>query len=390
MSEPQKSQKVIHIDYVPAQLHENKTWEIVFYVLNPFTDKLERKRNRVRPLKSISERRKLARRMIVKINDRLANGWNPFLEKKGLKELNKLYDVIDIYLKHILIENKDGNLSADTVKTYTSRIKNFKLWLESSKLKDLFCYKLDHQLIDNYLDYLRYDKEVSARTRDNYMTFLTTLCLWMVNKKYLASNPCEGFKKINKKTESTRQVFPPDVREQIFNFWKEKNINYFVLCMTCYYCLIRRTELTKIRVRDLNLKKQTLFVEAENAKNNKTAHVTIPKDLLLLLANHVKSAKADDYIFSKNNFLPGAEIVNPNSITNRWIAMRKKIDIPRKYKWYALKDTGITDLIKNGVPLNSVRDQARHHSIKQTEDYIPRNMKNADNYILNSGVSFNS
>jgi hypothetical protein len=68
--------------------------------------------------------------------------------------------------------------------------------------------------------------------------------------------------------------------------------------------------------------------------------------------------------------------------------MRKKIGVNPKIKWYFLKDTGIVDLIVAGVPLNSVRDQARHHSISQTNDYIPKNMKNADTYITNSGIKF--
>ncbi|ANW96754.1 hypothetical protein AXE80_10910 [Wenyingzhuangia fucanilytica] len=384
----QKQHTQVNIDYIPAELHENKIWEIQYYVLNPFTEKLERKRNRVKPLKSITLRRQLAKQMIVKINARLAKGWNPFLERKGLKELTKLYEVFEIYLKNISIEYKDGNKSLDTYKTYNSRIKNLKIWLEENRLQDLYCYKFDYELIDSFLDYLRYDKEVSARTRDNYMTFITTLSLWMMSKKYLAHNPCEGFKKINKKTEASRCVFPQGIREQVLEFWKEHNINYFVLCMTCYYCLVRRTELTKIRVRDLNLNKQTLFVEAENAKNNRTAHVSVPKELVCFLANHVKKAKSTDFIFSADNFKPGTNQLNPNTITNKWSVMRKKIDIDTKYKWYGLKDSGITDLIIKGVNLKSVRDQARHHSIKQTEEYIPRNMKEADINILNSGVSF--
>lgn len=389
MSISQKNTKTPLIDYIPAELRENKTWVITYSVYNPYTNILEPKKKRVKPLKSIVERRKLAKRMVSELNSRLKNGWNPFLEKKGVKELNRLYDVFDIYLRNTKKEYLDGNLSFDTWKTYRSKINNFKEWLQQNRYDQLFCYQLDHQLIDSFLDYLRYDRDVSARTRDNYMTFLTTFCLWMRSKKYIASNPCEDFKKIHRKKESSRLIFPKHIREIIINYWREHNHSYFVMCMTCYYCLVRRTELTKLRVRDLNLKEQTLFVEAENAKNNKTAHVTIPKELVYLLANHITKAMADDYLFSADNFLPGSVKLNPDSITKRWSKMRGKIQIDSKYKWYGLKDTGITDLIIAGVNLRSVRDQARHHSIKQTEDYIPRSLKKADAYILNSGIKFN-
>lgn len=38
----------------------------------------------------------------------------------------------------------------------------------------------------------------------------------------------------------------------------------------------------------------------------------------------------------------------------------KDLDLPSEYKFYSLKDTGITDLIKDRTDLLSIRDQARH------------------------------
>ena len=69
--------------------------------------------------------------------------------------------------------------------------------------------------------------------------------------------------------------------------------------------------------------------------------------------------------------------------------MRTKLNLSEKIDWYSLKDTGITDLLKAGVPLISVRDQARHYSSKQTDEYTPRSLKKADATILNSKVTFN-
>ncbi|MBL4568645.1 MAG: hypothetical protein JKY69_02985 [Flavobacteriaceae bacterium] len=80
----------ILVDYIPAELRENQTWEIVYYVKNPHTESLERKRNRVRPLKNITERRKLAKLLVSEINKKLRDGWNPFFETKGARELTKL------------------------------------------------------------------------------------------------------------------------------------------------------------------------------------------------------------------------------------------------------------------------------------------------------------
>lgn len=175
---------------------------------------------------------------------------------------------------------------------------------------------------------------------------------------------------------------------KIFEYYKKTNPNFLIFCLCCYYCLVRRTELTKLKVSDVNLKNNTLYVKAEDSKNNTSAHVTIPKELKTVLINHIEKAKPNDYLFSDDNYAPGRKQFKPNKATSNWQRMRLKINIHKTIKWYHLKDTGIVDLIVAGVPLNSVRDQARHHSISQTNDYIPKNMRIADNNILKANLKF--
>ena len=387
MSTTQKPLNTIFYDYVPAELRKNKIWEIVYYVKNPITGELDRKRNRVKPLKSITERMKLAKRMIQEINSKLENDLQSFFSKRGSKEFTQFDDVVKIYINHLTREFKDSNLSKDTLTTYESRIRNIQKYIEDIGIRKMLCHNLNNDFVIEYLDYLRYEKNVSARTRDNYFTFIRTLSGWMIRKKYIIENPCEGISKIHKK-KNEKIVISKSDRELIFDYYKNTNTNFFVFCMCCYYCLIRRTELSKIKVRDVNLKNNTLWISATDSKNNKSAHVTIPPRLSLLLVKHLQFAKSDHYLFSDDNYKPGEIQFKPNKATSNWSRMRKKIGLNLKIKWYYLKDTGIVDLIIAGVPLNSVRDQARHYSISQTNEYIPRNMKNADSYISNSGIRF--
>lgn len=383
----ENSKKLPLVDYIPAELHENNTWEVVYYVFNPFENKLKRKRNRVKPLKSITQRRKLAKRMIVEINSRLLYGWNPFLEAENVKEFTKLKDAFNLFKRYLDIEFKDGNLRFDTKRTYSSRISVIEKYLSSVGKNDILCYKFNSALISDFLDYIRYEKGGSARTRDNYMTFVKTLCNFLLQKKYIASNPSLTFKKTNKKKNS-RIVISEIDRVKIFNYFKEDDPNYFLLCLTCYYCLIRRTELTKLKVSDLNLKNNTIFIHSDNSKNKQSAHVTMPENLKKMLSKHILGAKKNHFLFSDDNYAPGSKKFHPDKCSKKWLIMRRFLKLDENIKWYSLKDTGITDLILAGVDLVSVRDQARHYSIKQTNTYIPQNLKTANSKILNSGVKF--
>ncbi|WP_044403422.1 site-specific integrase [Lacinutrix sp. Hel_I_90] len=388
MQKTERPNVVIFLDYIPAELRENKIWEIVYYVINPNTGKLERKRKRVKPLKNKTYRKKLAIVMVNRLNERLKGGWNPYYENKTTKELVQVNVACKDYLNRAQIEFDDDNLRFDSLKTYRSQINLLLEYLEDVICKpELLCYKIDNEFIGNYLDYVRYTKGRSARTRDNYLGFMTTFCKFLLSKKYISHNPTDVFQRINKKTKQ-RTVISEAQRLEIFEYFAFNDEAFLILCLSCYYCLIRRTELTKIKVKDLNFEKQTLFIDSSDSKNRKSAFVTIPNQLLEKLKDHVSGFSADYYLFSNKGYVPGPTKINPDLISRKWRFMREKLELPKNIHWYSLKDTGITDLLLDGVPLISVRDQARHHSSMQTDSYTPREMRSSDENIKNSKVSF--
>lgn len=377
------------VDYKPAELKENKTWEIVYYVIDPNfpNDGFKRKRERVTPFKNKTERRKQAKRRVADINENLKNGWNPFLELENSKKLVKLQIALHKYIERCKIELNDGNLRPDTFRTYNSQVKQLEKYLIFIKKTDLLVVRFNEDFISAYLEYIRYDLKRAAKTRDNYLSFLKTLSTYFLKQKYIIQNPTINFSKTNKKVK-IRTIIDSKTREKIFSYWDAKNSNFLTLCLVCYYCLIRRTELTKLRVKHINLLKSTLFIPASIAKNRKNAHVTIPNKLKPILRIHLKDANPNDYLFSSVTFKPGTTKLTPMSITKRWAYMRNQLGIDGTIHWYSLKDTGITDLLRAGVPLIAVRDQARHSSSSQTDEYTPRDMKVANTDIRESSIKF--
>ena len=63
------------------------------------------------------------------------------------------------------------------------------------------------------------------------------------------------------------------------------------------------------------------------------------------------------------------------------LKMKMALGLPAQYKFYSLKDTGITDLIRSNTDLLSVRDQARHHSLQMTDLYTPLESRVANESI---------
>jgi integrase len=54
--------------------------------------------------------------------------------------------------------------------------------------------------------------------------------------------------------------------------------------------------------------------------------------------------------------------------------IRKPLGLPAKYKFYSLKDTGVTMMLRANTDVLSVRDQARHSSILITDTYTPHDI----------------
>lgn len=381
------SKKSLFIDYIPAVLQATtgNNWMIVFYVKEPGKEKLKRFRRRVPKLKSKTERRKLAARMCGNINEKLTDGWTPFFDGYEANEYKKLIDVMDVFLEQCERRLKDHLFRPDSYRAYLSFANNIKNYLKEQGKENLFCVELTKDFIIKFLDYIYFDKKRTARTANNYLSFFSTLCTFLLDRKLIPSNPTNGIQK-RKVGKKKREILPATLRNEIFKYLASQNPNYLTVCLTVYFCFIRRTEITKLLVKHVDLKNDTIFIPAEISKNKKDGVVTIPRKLKIMLVKHLENACMDDYLFSED-FTPGTTQLQPKKISDEWSKMRKVLKFANKYQFYSLKDTGITEMFLLGVPSKKIRDQARHYDIKITESYTPRNYE-ADKYLIDLDFNF--
>ncbi len=89
----------IFLDYLPAELRENKEWHVRYYVKNPSTNKLHVKKVKINRIKKITERRKYGKKLAVEINKKLETGWNPFLEHEAAKSFTNIFEVFETFMQ---------------------------------------------------------------------------------------------------------------------------------------------------------------------------------------------------------------------------------------------------------------------------------------------------
>ena len=386
ISEKNVPKRTIFIDYKPAVLQKGvkENWLIVYYAKVPAQNEFKRFRKRVPPLSPTREREKYAKKMIAAINQKLDHGWSPFYEDTNVKYKSLEY-CAELFLKMQEREVEEGVKRTDTLRSYKSFLDLFVKYLKDKKLMLKFVIEIDTFVIQNYLDYLFYDRKNSARTYNNHLKFLNTFFLWCKTKNFINANPAESIKP-KAKVQKKREVLAVDIKAKVKTL-RETNFHYYVLCMLTYYCFIRRTELTKLKVSDVYLHGGYIVIDGTNSKNRKTESVTIPDVFLTDLAQHLTTANNSDYLFSTNKFKAGPTPITPKKISDEWAKFRKLHKFDSKYQFYSLKDTGITDLLNSGIPAIKVRDQARHYDLKITESYTARN-KFADEMVKAATFAF--
>ncbi|CAA0156103.1 tyrosine-type recombinase/integrase [Tenacibaculum maritimum] len=374
---------ILFVDYKPAELRKNKDWLIVYYSKIPAKNELKRFRVRVPKISSVKERTKYAKRMVEIINQKLQNGWSPFYENENNK-YKSVTEVFSIFFKLLKKEVQDKVKRIDTLRSYSSFHTVFTNYLEENHSIN-FLLEIDNYTINCFLDYIYLKRRVSPTTYNNYLQFLKTFFSWSTQKGYIQQSPVENFKS-KPKSPKKRVVLTNSVKQKL-KIYGEEYKSYYTLCMCTYYSFIRKTELTKIKVADVNIAKGFITILGTNSKNRKTENVTIPNALLPLLKEHLKNAKKTDFLFSHDEFASGKKQLSPKKISDHWAKFRKKNDLPLKYQYYSLKDTGITDLLNSGIPAIKVRDQARHHDLKITESYTQRN-DGSDEIVKNADFKF--
>ena len=65
------------------------------------------------------------------------------------------------------------------------------------------------------------------------------------------------------------------------------------------------------------------------------------------------------------------------------LVVRPALGFGLDLKFYSLKDTGITNMLQNGVPINLVQKQADHSSVAMTAIYVGKKA-DANNEIKNA------
>ena len=373
------------VEFIPASLHEKKDWLIEFYAKDPESGSLRRKRIRVRKLKSVSERRVFAKKMIYDINRKLNEGWSPFIESDSARKYAEIDGVLSSFLK----DKRD--LRHDTLRTYKSEIKFLRKFINEKYDPGMNVLSFDQYKAMEYMEYVWTTRQIGSVRYNNILAVCRVMFNWMIEKKYLKENP---FTSIGKKKQGAKtrvmDIEKAD-RKKIREYLSKTNRPYYGIMMFAFHSLLRPKEISYIKIGDIDLKKQVVIVRGSVAKNHHTRYAPIPDvmiDLIKELIKEVYVPRKNWYLFSDSSFRPGPKRRDSREIARYWSDLRSTLRLKKEIQFYSLRDSGIIQMIRDGRSPKQVMEAADHSSIEITNKYVKVARKESDRDIINKSSAF--
>lgn len=149
---------------------------------------------------------------------------------------------------------------------------------------------------------------------------------------------------------------------------KEWYVGFYVIYLV-FHTLIRPIEITRLRVRGVNLKNQVIVIPGAAAKSGKMRISTIPNVPQESLQEYIGTADPKSFLVSES-MCPGKKPISERRLRYKWTNLREALDLPMEYKMYSLRDSGIVQKLQDGISPEEVMKQAGHHSIEITTIYV--------------------
>lgn len=241
--------------------------------------------------------------------------------------------------------------SSNTAKTY---IEQFKLFLRFySKYHP---EELDEPEITNYLLYLIQKKKISKSTQNqaiNAIKFYYEKVLKQDRKVYHLERPL--------KERKLPLVLNQD--EIISIFGALNNIKHSAMLMLIYSAGLRRSELINLRIGDLDMERQIVFIRG--GKGRKDRQSLLAKNLNPLLEKYVSEYKPRYWLFEGEK----GEQYSESSLQKVFKQAALKAGIKKKAHLHSLRHSFATHLLEAGASTRFIQVLLGHESSKTTEIY---------------------
>ena len=346
-----------------------QNWYIQYYFYDPrfkqengkAKGKLIIYKGGINEYKTVTERKSI----IKKIYDELLHllqieGFNPIASTKYVVEPTTLEieptTKFIVALKQVFAKLTLEKSTAADIKTIIKQVEQAAMELNYTYM---YIGEVRRKHIKALLDHLQTTSaNASAHKYNKTRGYLMLLFKELLEMEAVDTNPVRELGKM-KITQRLRELLSEDERIKVDAHLKTNYPEFWRFLHIFFHSGARECELLKIKVKDVNLEKQTFKVTVNKGRSSKEMLRTIKNIALPLWTELVHNKNQEHYIFSKG-LIPGPITIHRDQITRRWrMHVKEKLGI--KADLYSLKHLNLDETAAL-LDINAAAAQAGHTS----------------------------
>lgn len=271
---------------------------------------------------------------------------------------------IEDFIKYLRYEKR---FSEHTILAYSNDLRQYSEFCAGENI--LAERNTDHRIIRQWIVNLM-ENQISPRSVNRKITTLKSYYKFLLRESILLKNPMD--KILSPKTKKTLPFFVEKKQinelldqEDIFGHDFEGTRNRLIIEMF-YFTGMRLSELTKLKLKDIDLPSLSLKVLGKRNKERIIPfHLSLKKSIEEYLTKRVESGAVNEFVFSTAK---GAKIYEKlvYRIVTKYLELVTTID---KKSPHVLRHTFATHMLNNGADLNAIKELLGHANLSATQIY---------------------
>ena len=281
--------------------------------------------------------------------------------------MTKAIELIQQFQSHLLIEK---NLSEHSIKAYIKDITQFSHFLEES-FENINILNAEKTHVQLFIETL-FKLELEASTVSRIISGVKAFYNFLNYAQIIQHHPAESIQnpKITRKLPVVLSVHEIEqMIQQIDRSTPDGERNYAII-ETLYGCGLRVSELTQLKISDINFKQDFIKVTGKGNKQRLVPLGLLAKNAILnYIENYRKNttvaSKYQDILFLNKFLRPLSRVMVFYIIKD----LAQKAGITKNISPHTLRHSFATHLVEGGANIRAVQELLGHSSITTTEIY---------------------
>ena len=286
---------------------------------------------------------------------------------------------IDDFIDYLIVEK---GLSINTQDSYRFDMQEFTNYLNKKKINNLNDIK-ENDLID-YLEYLKNDKGLQARSIERHLTTLRSLYKYLVKNEIVKSDITLNIDNM-KLGRHLPDVLSVDEVDNLLNIEIKSpyDVRTKAMLEIMYSSGLRVSELVNLELSDIDIYNDTILVNGKGSKERIVPIGDLAKkylhDYLEVRNNLIKRKNGNpEKLFLNNHGKP----ITRNGFNFLLNNILKEKGIKKNVTPHTLRHSFATHMLDNGADLRTIQELLGHSDIVTTRIYTHISKKQVhDNYV---------